>query len=648
MKASKGRLALALGLMALAPAMVDATDERERQREVFREGWQAAAQGRETDIIDAIARLDDSPLKPYLQFELLRQEVDRIPDSAMTRFLTRFRNWSFAPALETAWLRSLGKRDRFDALLAHGRDADDTVVRCHVARARLATGETDGLEAAVGQLWRVGRSQPDACDPVFSWWRRQGNPDPEVAWQRFLLALDDGQRSLAAYLRRYLSADKRTWADRWLSMRSSPASVLRQARDWRDHEQSRAIVRDGIERLARDDWERAAEAWSLVAAHFAWTPSARRAIERELALFQAVALDEAAIAAIDRLPEAAIDDQMLAWRARVALAHGQWPVVLESIGSMSLREQADSRWRYWRARALAALNESEAAVVFASLSAETDYYGFLAAAWLEQPLSLCAQDIPADSTIQRRLRLDPELDRALELFHVELYWHARETWQHIAPRLTRTELEQAALLAAGEGWHDLAIRTFNDTGHRRAYTWRFPLAEKDRVIDAAKQHGVNPALVYGLMRAESAMQPDARSSAGALGLLQLMPDTADAVARRSGLSYPGAGALHDPAVNVPLGVAHLGELQEHFAGDWSRIAAAYNAGRYAVRRWLDERPDNPPDIWIETLPYYETRDYVPRVLAFATVYEWQLQQQPDVLIRHVLPNRSSRGFDCPF
>ncbi|MDZ7841497.1 MAG: transglycosylase SLT domain-containing protein [Gammaproteobacteria bacterium] len=647
MKANKRWLALALGLAALVPAMVDAADERERQREVFREGWQAAAQGRETDIIDAIERLDGYPLKPYLQFELLRQEVDRIPDSAMTRFLARYPDWSFTPALETAWLRSLGERDRFDALLAHGRDVNDTTVRCHVARARLAAGETDGLEAVVEQLWRVGRSQPDACDPVFAWWHRQGNPDPETAWQRFLLAFDNGQRSLAAYLRRHLSADKRSWADRWLNMRSSPADVLREARDWRDHEQSREIVRYGIERLVRDDWERAAEAWSPLAAHFAWTPSVRRSIERELALFQAVALDEAAVAAVDRLPEAAIDDHLLAWRARVALARGQWPAVLESIGSMSSREQARSRWRYWRARALAALNETEAAVVFASLSAETDYYGFLAAAWLGRPLSLCAQDIPVDSAIQRRLWRDPELERAFELFHVGLYWHARRTWRHVFPRLTRIEREQAALFAAGEGWHDLAIRTFNNIGHRRAYAWRFPLAEQERVVAAAEEYGVDPALVYGLMRAESAMQPDARSSAGALGLLQLMPDTAAAVARRSGLSYPGAGALHDPAVNVPLGVAHLGELQVHFAGDWARIAAAYNAGANAVRRWLDERPDNPPDIWIETLPYYETRDYVPRVLAFATIYEWQLQQQPDILIRHVLPNRPSRGFDCP-
>ncbi|MCH8479289.1 MAG: lytic transglycosylase domain-containing protein, partial [Wenzhouxiangella sp.] len=156
------------------------------------------------------------------------------------------------------------------------------------------------------------------------------------------------------------------------------------------------------------------------------------------------------------------------------------------------------------------------------------------------------------------------------------------------------------------------------------------------------------ALVYGLMRAESAMQPDALSPAGARGLLQLMPGTAQAVARRQGLSYNGQGDLMSPAINIPLGVAHLAELQERYEGAWIHVAAAYNAGIGAVSRWLDSRPFVDPDIWLETLPFFETRDYVPRVLAFATLYEWRLQAEPRVLAANMLPGHGGNayGFVC--
>lgn len=639
---------LAVGVMSAAPAQAQPGSERERQREIFREGWTAAGRGDQKAIVAAIDRLGDYPLVPYLEFELLRQRIDSRSVEFMSKYLARYRDWTFAGILEIAWLRSLGQRDEFDALLRYGRDAADIEVRCHVARAKIARGRVDGLEADIEPLWMAGQSRPSACDGAFSWWRRQGNPTAEAAWRRFLLAAGSGETALARYLRRYLPADERIWADRWLEMYARPHVVLRQARQWRDHDQSRALVRFGVKRVARSDWERAAQLWAQLEAHFAWPEEDRRSIERELALFRAVALDAGAVDAIDGLDASVRDDQMLAWRARVAMARDLWSQVLESIQAMSLREQARSRWRYWRARALAELQRPEAAVVFSSLSAEADYYGFLAAVRLGQSLSLCDEEIDPDAAVQRRLMRDSEFERALELFHVGLYWHARRTWSRVARRLVADQLDQAALLAAGQGWHDLAIRALNEAGRRQAYRWRFPMAEKGRVLTAARQYNVDPALVYGLMRAESAMQPDARSSAGALGLLQLMPDTAGEVARRRGLHFPGAHALTDPRVNVPLGIAHLAELEDRFDGNWLRIAAGYNAGVNAVERWLDERPDSEPDVWIETLPYHETRDYVPRVLAFATIYEWQLERDPAVLSVNLDLRPAGRpGFACP-
>lgn len=646
MKASWARVLTAVLALLLWPGTAAA--DREDEREVFREGWRAAERGDHPGIMQAMSRLGDYPLTPYLQFELLRQRVDRVPVEVMTQFLARHRDWSFHSGLERAWLRSLGERERFDLLLAHGGDSGDVSVRCHLARAHIERGETDGLESRVTELWLAGRSRPDACDEPFAWWRRQGNPDADTAWRRFRLAVDAGENGLASYLRRYLPANEREWADRWLSAARQPQVTLRRARQWRDIDHARIVLRWTLRRLARDDWEAADSAWADLSRRFSWTQSERDDIAREIALFRAVDLDAGAIDAIDDLPDTVVDQQMLAWRARAAMAADDWREVLASIEVMPIRDQADSRWRYWRGRALAELGRPEAMLAYTSLSGEAHYYGFLAAGRLGQPLSLCEDTLAADAATQQRLLRDAEFERVLELFHVGLPWHARSTWRHISPRLIDRELEQAALIAAGQGWHHLAISALNQAGRRRAYPWRFPMAAKGNVLAEAKRYGVDPALAWGLMRAESAMQADARSPAGALGLLQLMPGTARAVARRNGLSYGGSQSLKEPAVNVALGIAHLAELYADFDGNWVRVAAAYNAGARAVERWLDQRPDSDPDVWIETMPYHETRDYVPRVLAFATIYEWQLERRPRLLTGQIIPGAgTAAGFACP-
>lgn len=627
---------------------LSAQADRDQERERFREGWQAAQRGDQAGIVQAVAALPDYPLTPYLQFELLRQRIDQVPLAVMTQFLARYRDWSFHSQLKRTWLRSLGERGDFDRLLAHAGDHSDATVRCHVARAKIHRGDTDGLESRVRDLWLVGRSRPDACDEAFGWWRRQGNPDADTAWRRFQLALDAGELGLARYLQRYLNREQRDWADRWIGVAQHLSPGLRQARQWRDSETARQIIAWGLEGLARSDWESARDVWRLLRSRFAFTAARAAAIEREIALFQAVALDRQALDAIDALPGLEQDPQILAWRARAAMAHGNWPEVLSSIEAMPLRTQAESRWRYWRGRALGELRRPEAMLAFTSLSAEADYYGFLAAGHLGQPLSLCEEALQVDDAVQRRLLRDAEFERVLELFEVGLSWHARSTWRHLSPRLIDREIEQAALIAAGRGWHHLSILALNQAGKRQAYPWRFPMAAKGTVLAEARRYGVDPALAYGLMRAESAMQPDARSPVGARGLLQLMPATAQAVARRNGLAYRGADSLADPEINVPLGVAHLAELYRDFDGNWVRVAAAYNAGANAVERWLDERPDTPPDVWIETMPFYETRDYVPKVLAFATIYEWQLERRPELLTGQILPGAGpAAGFACP-
>lgn len=641
-------IGLCLTAAAAQMAWSQPADEFSDQRAIFVEAWKQAGEGNEDALREASDRIPDYILAPYLEFEFRRQNPGDQRGPEMERFLATYRDWSFAAGLESQWLKALASAGDDESLLRYGGESEDAEIRCRIERARLARGETDGLESRARALWLSAVSRPRACDPLFGWWKRQGNPDVDTAWQRFGLAVEAGEYELARYLRRYLDPADRMLADGWLRIATRTASGLAAAVDWPDQERARRLMAWGLHRLASDDWQRAETLHERMAARFSFTDDEVGPALRRIALFRAVDLDPGAIAAIDALPAPLIDQQMLEWRLRAALANREWQQALSSVERMPATEQLRERWRYWRARALAELGRPEAGLVYATLSSESDYYGFLAALRSGQPLTLCSRELDADGEAQRRLLRDAEFSRAIELYRAGLVWHARWTFEQVNRRLSTNEQRQAALLAAAIGWHDRAIVSLGRAGAMNAYPWRFPVVERERVNANASHHGVAPALVMGLMRAESAMQADARSPAGARGLLQLMDPTARSVAKRHGIAYAGASDLYEPARNIALGVAHLGELQNRFSGDWTLVAAAYNAGISRAEQWQRERPDLARDIWIETLPYYETRDYIPRVLAFATIYEWQLGQKPGVLAKNLMEQPPAEtAFACP-
>ena len=177
-------------IVALAgPACAERISDRER----FIQAWEAAGRADREALAEAIDAMPDYVLTPYLEFEFKRQTLDSISVDEMTRFLARYRDWSFAAGLETAWLRSLGRRGEFDDLARHGRGARDAQVRCWLARADIAAGRHEGLADRIAELWLVGRSQTDVCDPAFDWWRAQGYPTHDQGWQRFGLALNAGR-----------------------------------------------------------------------------------------------------------------------------------------------------------------------------------------------------------------------------------------------------------------------------------------------------------------------------------------------------------------------------------------------------------------------------------------------------------------------
>lgn len=618
--------ALVLGaLLANAPALAATPPDESELRTRFQEAWRAAGRGPRARFEELGPSLQGYVLYPYWQYEDYRHRRGEVAPATMAAFLEAHEDWAFTRGLRLAWLRTLGRKARWQALLEYGEGVDNTEVRCYHARARLATGDTDGLLAEAQSLWTVGHSQPDACDPLFKWMTDQGGVTPERAWERIRLAMVAGNPRLTLYLARFLSPADREWLDRWQRFDQDRYRSLDRAVTWHDSDMTRMIAASSLRRLARIDASRALALYPSLSGHFGWDDQTRGELAREVALWSAVDLDEEALAFIREVPPQYRNDQMHEWWARAALAQGEWEQVLEAIDGLDGEAADDVRWRYWKARALLATGRAEEGkAALETLATGTNYHGFLAADALRQPYTICAREPVVSEADITTLAGTPRFHRALELHRAGLDNWAAAEWTGAARSLPQDELKVAAGLARREGWYDRAIFALGDSGELSYYEWRFPVLHEASIMDAAGSLDLDPAWVLGIMRSESAMMEHARSSAGALGLMQVLPSTAKTLASKHGMSYSSSSQLLQGDFNIRFGTVYLRELLDEYAQNPVLVSGAYNAGPNAVDRWLGSRPLDEAAQWIETLPYYETRDYIPRVLTFTTLYDWRL------------------------
>ena len=286
----------------------------------------------------------------------------------------------------------------------------------------------------------------------------------------------------------------------------------------------------------------------------------------------------------------------------------------------SLRSQ--NRWRYWTARAREASGDGDAARAEYSAVMSTDnWYAVLSAARLGQRFSPTFQEIELDKRAIDELAREPGFLRTRELLLCDLVSEAGTEWGIAYERLAPAQQVQAIGLADRWAWHHQSIAAAAQQSLYNDYPLLYPRPYDKEVRAAARLTDLPEELIYAVIRQESLYRADAGSSAGALGLMQLLPTTARRAARRWGLKEPARTDLLLPSVNVPVGAAELKSLVDRFDGQTLLATAAYNAGPGAVQRWLPATAmDN--DIWVENIPFNETRTYVQRVAWHTLVFEW--------------------------
>jgi len=624
------RLLAVLVLLAVVsgtPTQADTPpNDLQVQREQFLEA-RAALQAHDMEHYRQIApQLRHYPLYSYLQYMDLRTRLRQASTTEIDRFLKTWADQPVSKRLKQTWLYSLAHQRRWPLFLKYYDGSGYVELQCYALQARLETGDTKDIAGDIIPLWRVGKSQPDACDPAFTYLYNKGLISDELRWDRIRLAIQNNRPALAKWLARKLPAKDADWVALWRNAQSNPSATLKNPRLDVDKAVAREIILHALRRLARFDPEQAHHKWESIRTGYAFTDGQRGSVERYIALSAAQQHLPEAYDWLLALPPAQQDRHIREWQIRAAIGDNNWEAVLERTGALPAEERAADEWRYWHATAQAAHTSGPPPTdLFAALAQQRSYYGFLAADYLDWPYAMGDRPLPVDPAALDRLSRKPGLVRARELFYVDMLSDARREWVYATQDMTPDELKLAAALAGQWGWNDRAISTVAQTGDYSDLKLRFPLEHEDRIRHYATLNALEPGFIFAIIRQESAFTRDARSPAGARGLMQLMPATGKRTARKNRVRWTGNSILFDVEHNIRLGTAYLREIMDRYDNNPVLAIAAYNAGPQRVRRWLPEQDSRSAASWVATIPYRETRKYVQRVLAYDIIYDWRLE-----------------------
>lgn len=622
---------------ALAAAPADA--ERMQMRKDYAAAQKALKENRLPAYKQLLPKLQNYPLLPYLEYDELTRRLSSLPKADVARFFETYPRSYLSDRLAHRWLRTLAEKNKWEDYRHFYQPhlGSDPELACHFLNARLQTGDKTAF-TDVPALWNVDRSQSKACDPVFARWIAAGGLVPELLWERHYKTLVKGERTLANYISRQMAEPQRALAKLLQDVDSNPKLLSQRTRFSSQSPEMRQIILHGMQKLARSDAMAALELWRGYDAQQLFAHDDRREVQYTLASrLMRQQHPEAAEQLLASMPEVTRAD-LSEWLIRDALRKQDWEKAYEWLARLPVESQNTERWIYWRARLMEelAIKEADGRTphdFYTSIAATRSFYGFLAADKLGFDYGLVDKPMTIPEELMTVVEHSQGVQRAREFFILGQISAANREWYHTTRNMSTEEVVAAGRLAHRWGWHRHGIQAMIDAQHWDDLQVRFPLAYQQQLAQAAKTTSINPLFLYAIARQESAFREDARSPVGAMGLMQLMPATAREMAKRSGMSFQPQDLLK-PEKNIALGSRYLNELLNQFNGNRILAAAAYNAGPSRVKRWLSKDDAKLPyDVWIETIPFQETRGYVQNVLSFSVIYAYRTGAKQPVVTR---------------
>jgi len=579
----------------------------------------------------AAAALGDHELAPYAEYYKLRMQLETIDDAGVQAFLNKYEGSYVAEKLRVDWVQFLAKKERWSQVESEAAKlkAPEQDVQCMALQARLFRKEA-GLLDEIQPLWLNLLTPPDACLPVLEaliWDKRVLAAD---VWERMRRQFEAGKANWAKATATYLPASQ-TPENKQLDqvIERSAAYLAKLPPRWAATRMGRELVALAVQRLASADPQAAAEQLEKIQGglqdgekQWAWSQIGMHAAKRHL---------PEALGWYAKAGSASFGPEAAEWKVRAALRAGDWSVVRATIEAMPPSLAAKPEWTYWLGRAHKAGGRlTEANALFARLAGQPNFYGNLADEEFGRRIAAPPRAAAPTAEEQVKAESHPGLKRSLAFFRLDMRIDGVREWNFSLRGMGDRELLAAADLAKRNQIYDRAINTADRTQSEHDYSLRYLTPFSDQVRPAAKNQELDDAWVYGLMRQESRFITNAKSSAGASGLMQLMPATARWVAKKIGLKEYHHGRVNDTEVNLLLGTSYMRMVMQSLDNHPVLASAAYNAGPGRARKWQDSKPLEGA-IYAETIPFSETRDYVKKVMSNAVYYSVLFNGQPESL-----------------
>ncbi|MBT9539052.1 transglycosylase SLT domain-containing protein [Thiobacillus sp.] len=628
--------ALLLSLLTALPAWADAGDAAvERARAAYTARQVAGLERAAANVPP------EHVLMPYVEYWRLML-TGRSDEARVADFLARYPGSRVAELVRSDWLKSLGVRSSWAQYLAAypALQKPDVGHRCYAYRAEWAQGNRSQAREAVA-LWFSGRDLPNACDPLFSQLMEAGFINEEDVWRRMRLALEAGNIRVAQAVSRSLPEAQRPAPSVFDQAARDPARLLSNGKRDLGQRGERELALYALGQVAKNNSRAAESALQKVAPKL--SEAEQQVAWARLASWAARRHEPVALAWYQQAGDVAVTDFQREWWVRAALREGDWKTVQRVIESMAESSRAQPVWRYWRARALQANGQRQAAnAIFLSLSREHHYYGQLAQEELGPVIAAPQINVKTGGENVAAIARTPGIARAQALYALDLRSDAALEWNWAIQDFSDTQLLAAAELARQMAWYDRAINTAERTRELHDFELRFLAPYRELAQQAARDNQIDEAWVFGLMRQESRFINVARSNVGAAGLMQVMPATARWIAQRLGIKGFDTREMQDPARNIQFGAYYLKHVQTSLDGSPVLATAAYNAGPGRAQRWRSSQQMEAA-VYIESIPFAETRDYVKKVMSNAMYYA-QRFGQPSVLLKDrlgVVPSRKT-------
>ena len=568
--------------------------------------------------------LGSYPLVAYLEHAEIEKERSRNKDEKIEAFLQKYPNFPLKRQLYTMLFDHYHQDQNWKGIIKEVKDHPESEKNapCLFILALHRTGQAEEVRRKISKRWQEGRPMDTKCNLVIKEENLDFYENEEAIWQRVSGATSRRYWGTVRTMRRYMDATSRKSYGLLSNLRRNKRRLGQHLKNMQDTPAHRMIVAYTLRYYPGSYIDEAYDIYTKkVKPKFSLSRKQAAQIEYHLGLHLTINNDERGLKVMKDLDYAFLSDEKHEWRIRSAIKFRQWTDVMEIIDNLPKRLKRDTDWIYWHAYAREKVGQkSIARQLYKIVAKERSYYGFLAAERLGVAKAInnsAASPAKGESILEKQ-----SFQRFFELTAIGRDGWAFREWRVTLNEATKDELLYLSTAAYSKGWYYYAILAFTEARYWDDLLRRFPTPYQDEVLEAAKTNSIAPSLVYAIMRTESSFRPRVKSSAGAVGLMQIMPATGKSVIRQT--RYKGDRKLTTPKTSIDIGSAYLRQLLNQYQGNLILTIASYNAGPNAVKKWIPSIGRVEATEWIETVPYGETRKYLKRILYAHVIFDWRL------------------------